>query len=172
MSSIFLRVRVPDLNHAIRAIRQRLGQNMTEFSELLGLEQSTVSRYESGQVIPSRTVLILLLLLAKDEEEAPILAALGVPSRDALALPRQRLKEALPAIKNLRGQIGERTEVDQVLAAFAEEAQLILSKRVPVERSLVELLKLCRKHHANKRLRRAVDEMLPYFEFLTVTKAR
>lgn len=172
VSSIFLRVFVPELNHAIRALRRRLGQTMTQFSELLGLEQSTVSRYESGQVVPSRTVLILLLLLANDEEEPAILTALGVPTKEALALPRQKLREALPAIRNLHGRGDEEAELDQTLAAFAEEAHLILSKRVPVDRSLVELLKLYRRHHSNKRLRRAVVEMLSYFEFLTIGKAR
>src|ERR1700733_6832974 len=39
----------------IRDIRKRLNLSMDEFGELIGIDRTTISRYESGQFEPSRT---------------------------------------------------------------------------------------------------------------------
>ena len=76
-SSIFFGKFVATLGSTIRAIRQRLKRSGTGFADLIGTDQSTVSRYEANQVVPSRTVLILLLLLASEEERPAIREAMG-----------------------------------------------------------------------------------------------
>ena len=42
------------LADAIRQIRKRLDKTMVQFAELIGCKQSTVSRYESGKLVPGR----------------------------------------------------------------------------------------------------------------------
>jgi len=41
---------------------------MVEFAGMIGRQQSTISRYEAGKLVPGCAVLILLLQLAQDAE--------------------------------------------------------------------------------------------------------
>jgi len=50
---------------------------MAEFAEVLGTQQSTISRYESGQLVPSKSVLILLFLIARAREREALAKAIG-----------------------------------------------------------------------------------------------
>jgi transcriptional regulator with XRE-family HTH domain len=152
---------VPTLPTTIRNIRKRLNQTMTEFAESLGTDQSTISRYESGQVVPSKTVLILLFLLASGTEREPILEAMGEVS-DASLL--SRYKGADEALKRLP----KPTDTSRV--QFAEESAAMIASKEPIEPALVQLLKLCRSHAGNRKLRQAVVQMLPYFEFVAGEK--
>lgn len=61
----------------IRAIRRRLGMNQTTFAKQFGVDQTTVSQYETGKAKPSAQQLIKILSLAENESEsAPILKSL------------------------------------------------------------------------------------------------
>lgn len=145
----------------IRNIRKRLNQTMTEFAESLGTDQSTISRYESGQVVPSKTVLILLFLIASGTERNPILEAMGDVSEVSLL---SRYKGADEALKRLP----KPTDTSRV--QFAEESAAMIASKEPIEPALVQLLKLCRSHTGNRKLRQAVAQMLPYFEFVAGEK--
>jgi transcriptional regulator with XRE-family HTH domain len=71
-------VSAPELALAIRAIRKRRGETMVQFGERLGCANSVVSRYESGILTPSRSMLLLIYRLADTPaEKAAIEAALG-----------------------------------------------------------------------------------------------
>lgn len=134
---------------------------MTEFADSLGTDQSTISRYESGQVVPSRTVLILLFLLASGAERDAIREAMGDVGEASLMARYRHAEEALKLLP-------KRTDVSRV--EFAEESAAIISSKEPIDPVLVELLKLFRGHGRNRKLRQAVAQMLPYFEFVAGQK--
>lgn len=145
----------------IRTIRQRLDQTMNEFAESLGTDQSTISRYESGRVVPSRTVLILLFLLASSHERDVIREAMGEFSEGALLA---RYKGAEELLKRLpKGSDTSRAE-------FAEASAALISSKEPIESALVEVLQLFGRHGRNQKLRQAVAQMLPYFKFVAEKK--
>ncbi len=152
---------------------------MAEFAEMIGCRQSTVSRYESGKLIPSRTVLLLLLQLAEDSERQPILQALGVtrslaqswkPSdlADALRTFDAYLAAAGPAADRNRG----RAPQGSALAEFARLAARIVSERHAVEPAVVEVLRLWLKHRTNRKARKYFRHIAAYLEVeLSVLKA-
>lgn len=91
---------------AIQAIRKRRGQSMRAFSKSLGLSHSAVSGYEAGRIIPSRSMLLLLLPLAsEDAEKAPILAALGETPHQLRAWEEQFTVEAERVMQRIRDEI-------------------------------------------------------------------
>lgn len=51
----------------IRAFREKLGLSQTEFAERLGRDNSTVSKWESGQKSPGKKSILLLKKLASEE---------------------------------------------------------------------------------------------------------
>lgn len=134
---------------------------MTEFAELLGTDQSTISRYESGQVVPSRTILILLFLLASVAERESIREAMGSVSEAMLMSRYEGAREALKDVPK-----GSNTS----LAVFAEESAAIVSSKEPIEPAFVELVKLFRRHGRNRKLRQAMEQFVPYLEFIATRK--
>lgn len=91
---------------AIKAIRKRRGQSMRAFSKSLGLSHSAVSGYESGRIIPSRSMLLLLLPLASEEaEKAPILEALDETPHQLRAWEEQFTVEAERVMQRIRDEI-------------------------------------------------------------------
>jgi transcriptional regulator with XRE-family HTH domain len=144
-----------NLAKTIRNIRQDLKQTMVQFAESLGTEQSTVSRYEAGQLVPSKTILILLYVLASGENREAILEALGA-SGPAI---ENRYRSAEETLKKLP------RNADLTVLDFAEESAALVQSG-EVDPALVNLVKLWRGSAGNRRLRRVVAGMLPYFEFI------
>ena len=79
-----------ELAQAIRQIRQRLAMTTTEFAEVLGINQATVSRYETGRMKPGYVHLGKLLKLAEGTEKNPIInrlhSLLGVTGGERVIL--------------------------------------------------------------------------------------
>ncbi len=139
---------------------------MTEFAEMIGADQSTISRYESGQVLPSKTVLILLLLLAEGEERAAISDAMGAADLGALNARFAGSLEILRAHAKKYPRSVKTAATDIVRIQMVEESAALVSAGKPIEPALVAMLKLFREHGDNKRLRQCLAQMLPYFEFV------
>jgi len=158
-----------NLASAIRAARQRLGKTMVEFAEMIGCRQSTVSRYESGKLVPGRSVLILLLQLAQGAERGPILEALGVSRAVATGWPERDLIEALKTFEEYlelssappRAR-GRRRE--DSLAAFARAAKRIVLQGAPVEPALVSVLEHWTAHGANPAARQVFRQLVAYLD--------
>jgi transcriptional regulator with XRE-family HTH domain len=154
---------VSTLGSTIRKIRHRQRLNMTEFAELIGADQSTISRYESGQVLPSKTVLILLFLLAEEEERAVIADATGGVDLSALKARLTNSEEILRAVARNRSSARKKSGAEEVRTLMAEESASLVSSGKPIEPALVAMLRLFREHGNNKRLRKSLVQMLPYF---------
>jgi transcriptional regulator with XRE-family HTH domain len=69
-------VRAAPLAKAIKSIRKRLGKNTTEFAQMLGINQATISRHEAGKSMPGFITLGRLLALAEEAEKEPLQARL------------------------------------------------------------------------------------------------
>lgn len=145
-----------DLGSAIRSIRTRLGNTMVEFAETIGAKQSTVSRYESGKLVPGRPVLLLLLQLAEGNERWPILGALGVDRGSAEGWNELRLIRALrtferylEASRSQRGNQEAGFAPQSALEAFAETAKKIILECQDLDPSVLSILDQWLKHGKN-----------------------
>lgn len=169
-----------NLAHAIRAARQRLGKTMVEFAEMIGCRQSTVSRYESGKLVPGRSVLILLLQLAQKAERGPLLDALGVSRSVATGWAERDLIGALKTFEEYldlsSASVGCRAQGparEGSLASFARAAKRIILEGAPVEPALVDILDHWIAHGATPAARRFFRQLAAYLEVeLTVLGGR
>ena len=123
---------------------------MVEFGDLIGIDHSTISRYESGTVEPSRTVWMLLFLLASKDEREAILESMGDVSEATLS----HLQNAEPL------KLSERPDPNR--KEFAEASAKLIASKEPIEPSLTKLVKL----YPNKKVRQHLAQIIPYFEFL------
>jgi len=131
---------------------------MAEFAELIGTDQSTISRYEAGQIEPSRTVWILLFLLASSDEREAIIEAMGDVSEASLASRYQNAQESLKLLKPKKSDLNR--------MKFAEASTTIVASKESIDVALVQVLEL----YPNKKFRQALAAMLPYFEFVAAQK--
>ena len=59
-----------------RKLREKLGQNQTQFWSRVTVQQSAASRYETGRSIPESVQMLLLMAYGTDKQAAAALAAL------------------------------------------------------------------------------------------------
>jgi transcriptional regulator with XRE-family HTH domain len=132
---------------------------MVEFADVIGCKQSTISRYESGKLVPGRSVLILLLQLAQGSERPPVMNALGVTRAAAAGWTQPPLAQALRTFEEQLGQAraaGAHRAPSASVANFARAAKRILLAGQQVDASLVSILELWIAYHAN-------PKALPHF---------
>jgi len=158
-----------NLAHAIRAVRQRLDKTMVEFAEMIGCRQSTVSRYESGKLVPGRSVLILLLQLAQGAERGPILDVLGVSRAVATGWPERDLIGALKTFEEYLDLSSAAPRArdrgrEASLAAFARIAKRVILEGSPVEPALVGILDRWIAHGADPAARRVFRQLAAYLD--------
>jgi len=140
------------LAHAIRDIRRRLNKTMVQFAEMIGCKQSTVSRYESGKLVPGRSVLILLLQLARGAERQPVLDALGIAGAAPAGWSERQLTTALKTFEDyldVSGPVKPRGSPAASLASFARAAKRIVLAGRSVDPALVSILQCWSAHHSN-----------------------
>lgn len=121
-------------------MRERLGYSQAEFATQLGCSRNTVSRYEIGALMPSRSMALLMLTMAEGDEREPLLDTAGVKEAALKGLTDDALREASQklAIVEQRGLIGR---VGLTTPEELEYAALRLRKStVPVEPALIEIL--------------------------------
>lgn len=59
-----------------RKLREKLGQNQTQFWKRVTVQQSAASRYETGREIPESVQMLLLMAYGTDKQAAAALAGL------------------------------------------------------------------------------------------------
>lgn len=118
------------LSETIRAIRKRRGETMVQFGERLGTDNSVISKYEAAKVMPSRSMLLLLLPLAEGEERRPILDALGLEESDTAGLDQATVQTALESFEAyLKAGGTGRGSKDRNRQAFADLARQVIELR-------------------------------------------
>ena len=66
-----------DLASVIRSVRERRRMTMTAFAHALGVAQSVVSRYESGERTPRWRTVVKVFLMAEGAEKDFLLSTLS-----------------------------------------------------------------------------------------------
>jgi hypothetical protein len=143
---------------------------MAEFADTLGTQQSTVSRYEADQLVPSRSILILLFLLAEGDDRRALSDALGLRDPKTLQAKFAAAKEQLDSIKRARRPSKKQSGTSEDAITFANEAAAIATLGEPIDGALIEFLRLWRAHPESKQLQKALATMLPYFRFSATSK--
>jgi transcriptional regulator with XRE-family HTH domain len=119
-----------------------MGRKMVEFAQIIGTDQSTISKYESGKVPPSDTVLILLLLLARGDERAPLLKALGIGDDAEIQAIYQGAIDSLLEYDRLAARVRAKSEREGGLRKFVKEASSIAAAGVSLDPAVGEVLEL------------------------------
>lgn len=142
---------------AVRQVRTRLGMTTAQLAETIGVNQSTISRYESGERTPRSSVIGALLKIASDAEKLEIIGVLlntgliGAPpeiSPSELAghliasAGMARIGEALLDV------LGEKRQ-DPGIRKFVAGAATMLDKCSTVDGSITEILLLWSAHFWN-----------------------
>lgn len=127
---------------AIRSVRKGCQMTTTEFARELGVAQSVVSRYERDERSPGWRPLMKLLLLARGDEQIPILDALA----DIRRQPVTREKAIEEALRMAReDDFLHRVQDYMALNAdekFAWLALKVIHAKIPVHESLISIIEL------------------------------
>jgi len=145
---------------------------MVQFALRLGVRHSAISRYESGKLTPSRSMLIMLFQLAvHPEEKNLILSVMGVDGSLRGGWGEKELLEAIREFdiyenaKEVEAKFPRRAWKKGSLMDFAEKAKLIVKQVGDVDPSLVEILSAWIRYHGEPR---AVEHFRDVAAFLTV----
>ena len=136
---------VSSLAKVIRSMRKSRGMTTAAFATLLGVDQSTISRYEAALRMPGEIVLGRLLRLAEGTEKNPILeyasliAGRAVPEAEVLSTAEREAEEQ----EKIRRELQTRgTKELPDLARFGHLAFLVCSAEREVDFSLNRILEL------------------------------
>jgi transcriptional regulator with XRE-family HTH domain len=149
------------IDEAIKAVRIRLGLGMVEFGRLIGSHQGTVSRYESGQVDnKTRSTLILLLLLARnDDEKRPILEALGVIDEAEFQANYQDVEKKLREYAGQEAKSRKILEKDGGRRDFMVEALAIAESGMSLDPAIARILHRVRVPETGGKLQSLLREL-------------
>jgi transcriptional regulator with XRE-family HTH domain len=140
------------VDEAISVIRRRMGKTMAEFALLIGSDHSIVSRYESGKVPPSNSMLILLLLLAQGEEKTPLLKALGIGNDAELQAAFQGALNSLLEYGRLAARSRSKAAKEAGLREFVKEAAAIANSGISLDPAVAEVLRRLRTPGASRQI--------------------
>jgi transcriptional regulator with XRE-family HTH domain len=124
---------------AVQSIRMRSGKTTTELGQMLGTNQSMISRYEGGKCLPGYITTAKLLALAEGDDRQAIMERIEdlVGSSDA-----QKIIESLPDGAN-SVLLGEALRTGKPnLVRFSSLAGAIIAAGREVDSSLPGLLSL------------------------------
>jgi transcriptional regulator with XRE-family HTH domain len=152
------------IGETISAIRQRMGKTMVEFARLVGSDHSSVSRYESGQIVPGKTMLILLLLLAQGDEKTPLLKTLGLRDDAETQQAFEGALESLVEYERLATRSGSRSAKDAGLAEFVKEAAAIAAARLSLDPVVADILRLLRTSKASPKIQTHFRRFMVYLD--------
>jgi transcriptional regulator with XRE-family HTH domain len=161
------------LGPTIRAIRKAHHLTTAEFALELHVDQSMISRYESGKRVPRAPVLHRLLRIAQGAERNPILEQLSIiqgrPVLEEEALRQADLMVAEEAI--LKREIEIMGDPRPNLARFAYLAPKILLARKEIDESLNTVLELWLAHEpGDPVVRQCFSDAVQYLKLLLAAK--
>jgi len=152
------------LGETISTIRQRLGKTMVKFGRLIGSDHTSVSRYESDQIVPGKPILILLLLLAQGDEKPPLVKALGLRDDDEIQQAFEGGLASLMEYERLVAQSRSKSCKDAGLTEFVEEAAAIANARLSLDPVVAEVLRRLRVSNANRKVQTHLRNFLIYLD--------
>ncbi len=137
---------------------------MVEFAPLVGADHSSVSRYESGKIVPGKAVLILLLLLAQGDEKEPLLKALGLRDDPEIQQLFRGALESLVEYERLAMRSRRRSKKDAGLAEFVKEAAAIAAAGLSVDPVVADILRLIRTSKASPKIQAHFRTLMAFLD--------
>jgi len=137
---------------------------MVEFARLIGLDYTSISRYESDQIVPGRPVLILLLLLAQGDEKPPLVKALGLRDDDEIQKAFEGGLASLMEYERQATRSRSKSRKDAGLTAFVKEAAAIANARLSLDPVVAEVLRRLRVSNASRKIQTHLRNCLIYLE--------
>jgi hypothetical protein len=126
---------------------------MARFGRLIGGDHTLVSRYEAGKTDPSKTVLILLMLLAQDDnEKTPILKALGVVDEAEFQAAYQDVEKKLRELEDLDTRSRKILKKDGGRRDFVIEAIAIAESRISLDPAIARILQRLRNPETSRKV--------------------
>lgn len=145
---------------------------MVQFGQLIGADHSLVSRYESGKVPPSKTMLILLLLLARGDEKAPLMTALGIGDDAEIQAVYQDALNSLLEYGRLAARSRSRSAKEAGLREFVQEAAAIATSGISLDPSVAEVLRRLRTPGAGRKIQAHFRNLLGYLDVATTPQPK
>jgi transcriptional regulator with XRE-family HTH domain len=146
------------LGERIRRVRAHLRKDQAEFAEILGSQQTSVSRYERNKVVPGIAILSKLHDLAPPEDKPAfadelrkqigtgIIETLGIESAE---LQGVTVKESIEELRPMIAGMAEIQEWNAMIASGRKDkagllwATSTLAEDHQIDESLIEILILC-----------------------------
>lgn len=154
-----------------------MAMNQAAFGQILGCTGNTISRYELGQLRPSRSVLLLLLQLTQvDAERRVFMDALDVTGEELGRWNTADLQESLEVFQSYlesaklakhRKQVPARDQRTE----FVHEVTAILESGSPIDRQLVDILRIWRSNRGDARIGELFQDLIVYLDVRLAAKA-
>ncbi len=152
---------MPSLGEVIRRIRKSLGLTTTQLGDRLGVNNATVSRYESGIVRPSLKGLAGLYQLALEGPDKEVI-------KDWMTLSFGRVPFEVEKVVNetasLRKVVGVGGLSSYRWKALIEEIQKLVEEGRDVHMPLVDVIRFYREHRQEPRMVRALMRFVVWLE--------
>ena len=142
------------LGAVIREIRKRLGLTTAAFAKLLGVKQSSVSRYEAGERVPRPSVVDAIFAVADDDEKRKVIGALQEAaflmfSPDLTPVEAMATLLITSGVEDVAGalmdRLGKRRQ-DPGFRRFVVAVAEVMTKCETVDDSIAEILQLWAAH--------------------------
>lgn len=137
---------------------------MVEFARLVGSDHTSVSRYESDQIVPGKPILILLLLLAQGDEKAPLVKALGLRDDDEMQRGFEGALASLLEYERQSARSRGKARQDAGLTEFVKEAAAIANARLSIDPAVAEVLRRLRASKADRKMQTQFRNFLTYLD--------
>jgi transcriptional regulator with XRE-family HTH domain len=160
------------LGDVVRRIRKDLGATQAIFAQSLGVDQTAVSHYETGRIVPSTDVLLILHGLASNREaQGSIRKALGSrvsrmsdSEMSDLLASIEKSPEAIPDMAIISRALKTLIERTTRYGRFLKEAQKLIESGLEVPPSLSDIVRLYREHGRSPKVRTLFQKALGYLE--------
>ena len=137
---------------------------MVEFARLVGSDHTSVSRYESGQIVPGKPILILLLLLAQGDEKPPLAKALGLRDDDEAQRAFEGALASLLEYERQATRSRGKVRKDAGLTEFVKEAAAIANARLSIDPAVAEVLRRLRASKGDRKMQTQFRNFLTYLD--------
>jgi transcriptional regulator with XRE-family HTH domain len=155
------------LGEVIHRIRKSLGLTTTQLGDKLGVNNATISRYETGHVKPSLKILAGLFLLAKEGPDKEFLDDWITLSFGRVPFEVERV---VKEYSNLGRVVGAGALASHRWKLLMEEIQKLVDEGRDVHMALVGVVRLYRESRHDPRVVRALSRFVVWLEAELVFK--
>jgi len=141
------------LGERIARIRKRLRKSQSEFADIIGSQQNSISRYETDRVVPGVDVLWRLHGLAEHDEKETFAAEIRLRIGTAILGQEATVEGSMEELRPILGSLitaeqlkglnpTNRPDIQGLLAVLVD----LLELDKPLDNSVLEILRLWQKY--------------------------